>query len=71
MSFTDGTTAASDNLAIGGGRMKAQAGSDTLAIGATYYVTFTGNATFTARYRASAASTCTFMASRLILQVLD
>jgi hypothetical protein len=74
MSFDGGSVTASgtsdDSFAVGNGRMRNNATQNPNASGATYFVTFSDNETFTAVYR-STGGTCTFSASSIIVQVID
>jgi len=59
---------ASDNFGLGTAATMGGAGS-SLASSASYLVTVTGNTTFTAKYRIDSASTASFPASSIIVQV--
>jgi hypothetical protein len=62
------TQSASDNFALGASAIMTGPGA-SFATGASYLVTVTGNTTFTAKYRVDSASTATFGASSIIVQV--
>jgi len=72
MSFTGGSVTASDNFAVINPRTRANATQNLFAGGAAYYVTFTGNVTFTASYRSTdTGQICTFGASSIVVQVIS
>jgi hypothetical protein len=64
------TGTADDRFAVGDGRMRNNA-ANPFSGGATYYVTWSGNQTFTAKFRETANAVCTFNANAIILQVIN
>jgi hypothetical protein len=74
MSFLGGsvtvTGTANDSFAVGNGRMRNNT-ANPFSGGATYFVTFTGNATFTGQYRETANSVCTWKTSAIVVQVIS
>ena len=69
MSFTGGSvSAASDTYAVGNARLKL---AMAFAASASYVVTFSGNVTFTAKYKISEAGTAYFENSTIVVQVLS
>jgi len=70
MSFTGASVvSAANTVGVGNDRLKP---SFEFGASATFYVTFSGNATFTGFYKQSvAAGTATFSASQIIVQVIS
>jgi len=58
----------SDSFGVGNARLKA---SMPFLASASYVVTFSGNVTFTAQYRISAAGTAYFENSTIVVQVIS